>query len=103
MATNLQEKVLSFVQQLHNSETDRKRLKESVERLSEAKNQLPQYQEACADLESELRNTRKHVSSTYHVGRTLLSTVFLRFGIFLVALNYTSVEECEYYVTSQRL
>ncbi|XP_067936870.1 coiled-coil domain-containing protein 171-like [Watersipora subatra] len=61
LATNLQEKVLSFVQQLHNSETDRKRLKESVERLSEAKNQLPQYQEACADLESELRNTRKHM------------------------------------------
>ena len=62
LATALQERVLSFVQQLHASETERKRLKESANSLNETSRQLQQYQDACSELENELHSSRKQVS-----------------------------------------
>lgn len=62
MVTSLQEKVLSFIQQLHTSESERKRLRDNMDNMNQNINQLTQYQEACADLERELYGLRKQVS-----------------------------------------
>lgn len=61
MVTSLQERVLSFVQQLHTSESERKRLRENIDSLNHNLAQLSQYQEACADMENELHTLRKQV------------------------------------------
>lgn len=59
--TSLQERVLSFVQQLHTSESERKRLRGNIDSLNQNLAQLTQYQQACGDMEDELHSVRKQV------------------------------------------
>lgn len=53
--------MLVFVQQLHNSESERKRLRQAAESLVEMKEELRHYEETCSELDRELGACREQV------------------------------------------
>jgi len=63
--TQLQEKVLGFIDILHKSETDRKTLKQQAEALKQQAASLQKYKERARELERNIASLEEQVRYTW--------------------------------------